>query len=119
MSRRVKEFIEISDFASLDELIEKLVTLRQGLPAFSEAELRLKGDDVFGRKLTISFMREQTEDEAGYDERCATLHRTLKRIGKARASLEAQESAALRDAEQLRLWRCYGYARLSGPMAAE
>lgn len=69
MSRRVKEFIDISDFASLDDLIARLEMVRDGLPAFAEAELRMKGDDVFGRKLTISFMREQTEEEASYDER--------------------------------------------------
>ena len=75
MSRRVKEFIEIGDFSSLDDLIDRLVALRDGLPAFAEAELRMKGDDVFGRKLSISFMREQTEDEAGYDERYAEVIR--------------------------------------------
>lgn len=69
MSRRVKEFIDISDFASLDDLIAKLEAVRDGLPSFAEAELRMKGDDVFGRKLTISFMREQTEEEASYDQR--------------------------------------------------
>jgi hypothetical protein len=76
MSRRVKEFIEISDFASLDRLIEQLVALRESLPAFAEAELRLKGDDVFGRKLTISFMREQSEEESACDERYAAVIRS-------------------------------------------
>lgn len=76
MSRRVKEFVEISDFASLDKLIEQLVALRDSLPAFAEAELRLKGDDVFGRKLVISFMREQSDDEAAYDERYAEVIRS-------------------------------------------
>jgi hypothetical protein len=71
MSRRVKEFIDIGDFASLDELIEKLIAVRDGLPGFAEAELRMKGDEVFGRKLSISFMRDQTEDEADYDDRYA------------------------------------------------
>ena len=75
MSRRVKEFIDISDFASLDELIEKLMVIRDGLPSFAEAELRLKGDDVFGRKLSISYMRDQTDEEAGYDERYADVIR--------------------------------------------
>ncbi len=75
MSRRVKEFIEISDFSSLDDLIAKLEAIRDGLPAFAEAELRLKGDDVFGRKLSISFMREQTEEEESYDERYAAVIR--------------------------------------------
>ena len=75
MSRRVKEFIDIGDFSSLDELIAKLEAVRESLPPFAEAELRLKGDDVFGRKLTISFMREQTGEEAGYDERYAEVIR--------------------------------------------
>jgi hypothetical protein len=85
MSRRVKEFIDIGDFASLDELIEKLVAVRDRLPGFAEAELRLKGDDVFGRKLSISYMREQTDDEAAYDERYADVikaaqQQTLERL---------------------------------------
>jgi hypothetical protein len=75
MSRRVKEFIDIGDFSSLDELIEKLVAVRENLPGFAEAELRMKGDDMFGRKLSISYMREQTEEEAGYDERYADVIR--------------------------------------------
>ena len=75
MSRRVKEFIEISDFASLDDLIAKLEAIRDGLPIFAEAELRMKGDDVFGRKLSISFMREQTAEEADYEDRYAEVIR--------------------------------------------
>lgn len=75
MTRRVKEFIDISDFASLDDLIGKLEAIRASLPAFAEAEMRLNGDDVFGRKLTISYMREQTSDEAEYDERYAEVIR--------------------------------------------
>ena len=75
MARRVKEFIEIGDFASLDELIDKLEAIRASLPRFAEAELRMKGDDVFGRKLTISYMREQTENEAEYEERYAEVIR--------------------------------------------
>ncbi len=71
MTRRVREFIEIRDFASLDELIDRLTAVRDGLPEDAEAELRLKGDDVFGRKLSISYMREQTAEEAACDARCA------------------------------------------------
>jgi hypothetical protein len=75
VSRRVKEFIDIGDFASLDDLIGQLQAIRDSLPEFAEAELRLKGDDVFGRKLSISYMREQTIEEAGYDERYAEVIR--------------------------------------------
>lgn len=71
MSRRVKEFIEIEDHSSLDELIAKLSEVRDGLPANSEAELRLRGDDVFGRKLSISYFRDQTAEEADCEARYA------------------------------------------------
>ena len=64
MSRRVKEFIEIEDHSSLDDLIAKLIEVRDALPAESEAELRLRGDDVFGRQLSISYFRDQTAEEA-------------------------------------------------------
>ena len=75
MSRRVKEFIDISDFSSLDDLIAKLEAVRTSLPAFAEAELRMKGDDVFGRKLSVSFMRDQTAEESDYDDRYAEVIR--------------------------------------------
>jgi hypothetical protein len=69
MSRRVKEFIDASEFTSLDDLIEKLTAIRDSLPASAEAELRIKGDHVFGRKLSISYLREQTAEEAACDAR--------------------------------------------------
>jgi hypothetical protein len=75
VSRRVKEFIEISDFASLDDLIARLEAVRDSLPPFAEAELRMKGDDVFGRKLSISFMRDQNGEEADYEQRYAEVIR--------------------------------------------
>jgi hypothetical protein len=67
MSRRVKDFIEIRDHSSLDALIEKLIEVRDGLPAAAEAEVKMRGDDIFGRQLSISFFREQTAEEAECD----------------------------------------------------
>ncbi|HKU92612.1 MAG TPA: hypothetical protein VJP82_04620 [Sphingomicrobium sp.] len=69
MSRRVKEFVDIADHISLDELIEKLAEVRGSLPDNAEAELRLRGDDVFGRKITISYLRDQTREEAEVEKR--------------------------------------------------
>ena len=71
MSRRVKEFIEIEDHVSLEELIAKLNEVREALPSDSEAELRLRGDDVFGRKLSICYFRDQTAEEAECEKRYA------------------------------------------------
>jgi len=69
MSRRVKEFVDIADQLSLDELIEKLAELRAGLPKDCDAELRLRGDDIFGHRLTISYFRDQTAEEAECEKR--------------------------------------------------
>ena len=71
MKRRVKEFIEIDDHSTLDELIATLNAVRDGLPPESEAELRLRGDDVFGRKLSVSYFRDQTAEEANIEARYA------------------------------------------------
>ena len=78
MSRRVKEFIDIGEHASLDELIGKLVDLRDKLPEDSEAELRLRGDEVFGRRITITYFREPTEEEAEIEKRYAEQSREAK-----------------------------------------
>ena len=69
MSRRVKEFIDISDHKSLDELIGQLTEVRDQLPEDSEAQLKLRGDEVFGHRLTISYFREQTDEEAECERR--------------------------------------------------
>lgn len=78
MSRRVKEFVDIEDHSSIDDLIEKLVRLRDGLPEDSEAELRLRGDEIFGRRITISYFRAQTEEEAECERRYAEAQREAK-----------------------------------------
>jgi hypothetical protein len=51
--------------------------------------------------------------------KCEQLHRRLRRIVKARGALEAQEAEALREAEQLRVWRYYGYGSLLEYMEME
>lgn len=69
MPRRVKDFIEISEFTSLDDLIKFLGIIRDSLPADSEAELRIRGDETFGHRLTISFLRQLTSEEATREAR--------------------------------------------------
>ena len=64
MNRRIKEFVDIGEHVSLDELIGRLAEVRDLLPEGSEAELRLRGDDVFGRKITIAYLRELSDEEA-------------------------------------------------------
>ena len=75
MGRKVKDFIEIREYASLDILIEKLIEARDSLPEDHEAEVKMKGDDVFGRQLSISFFRPQTQEEVECDARYAEAYR--------------------------------------------
>jgi hypothetical protein len=75
MSRMVKDFIEIRDCGSLDALIDSLVAARDSLPAGSQADVRLRGDDVFGRQIAISYLRPQTAEEAECDARYVSAYR--------------------------------------------
>ena len=63
MPRRIKDFIDISEYTSLDDLIRYLETIRDNLPPEHQAELKLRGDEIFGRRLTITYFREQTSEE--------------------------------------------------------
>jgi hypothetical protein len=69
MRRRVRDFIEISDYTSLDRLITALTAIRDSLPGDAEPELKLKGDDIFGRRLSITYLRELTVEEAECETR--------------------------------------------------
>ena len=64
MPRRVKDFIDISEYTSLDDLIRYLETIRDNLPDGHEAEMKIRGDEVFGRRLTITYFRDQSPEEA-------------------------------------------------------
>lgn len=69
MSRRIKEYVDIPDQLSVDELIDRLNVVRDALPEESDAELRLRGDEIFGHRITISYFRDQTEAEAAIEKR--------------------------------------------------
>lgn len=64
MTQMVRDIIEIVEYSSLDSVIDRLVELKKSLPEGAEAELQVKGDEVFGRKLCISFLRPHTPEEA-------------------------------------------------------
>ena len=78
MSRRVKEFVDVPDHVSIDDLIQKLTEIRDGLPKDADAELRLRGDDVFGHRITVSYFRKQTKEEAEIEKRYAAETREAK-----------------------------------------
>jgi hypothetical protein len=88
MKRRVKEFVDIDDHVSLDELFEKLAEVRSSLPQQAEAELRLRGDEVFGHRITISYLRDQTKEEAEIEKRYTQAAREAKERELARLQAE-------------------------------
>ena len=88
MSRRVKEFVDVADHVSIDDLIQKLSDIRDGLPDEAGAELRLRGDDVFGHRITISYFRAQTDEEADLEKRYAEATREAKERELARLQAE-------------------------------
>lgn len=67
MRTRVKDYIEVSDYTSLDRLITTLTAIRDSLPETAEPELKMRGDDVFGRRLSITYWRELTAEEQAAD----------------------------------------------------
>jgi hypothetical protein len=67
MRTRVKDYIEISDHTSLDRLITTLVAIRDSLPETAEPTLKMRGDDIFGRRLSISYWRELNAAEVEAD----------------------------------------------------
>jgi hypothetical protein len=70
MTRMIREFVDVPNHASLNDLIEELCAVRDALPAGTDAEVRMRGDDIFGRKLSISYSRPQTAAEKASDDRC-------------------------------------------------
>jgi len=78
MSRRVKDYIDIANHKSLDELIASLSELRDALPEGAEAELKLRGDEVFGHRITIAYFRDQTAEEAELERRYAEADKASK-----------------------------------------
>lgn len=91
MRRLVKDFIEVKDHRSLDQLIERLQEVRASLPEGAEPDVRMRGDDVFGRHLSISFSRPQTDEEAACDARYAAAYEES-----LRAKAEAEQPAPRR-----------------------
>jgi hypothetical protein len=78
MSRRVKDYVDIANHKSLDELIASLSAVRDALPEGAEAELKLRGDEVFGHRITIAYFREQTAEEAELERRYADADKAAK-----------------------------------------
>lgn len=60
----VREIVDIPESSSIDRLLESLTAVRARLPDPQEASVRLRGDDVFGQRITITYSRPATLEEA-------------------------------------------------------
>jgi hypothetical protein len=70
MTRMVRDFFEVEDKVSLDRMIDLLSMIRDQLPDGAEdAKVQMRGDDIFGRRLSVSYLRPQTAEEAALDAR--------------------------------------------------
>jgi hypothetical protein len=67
----IKDYVEVTEHASLDTLIAQLTEIRDSLPADADAEVRIRGDAVFGRHICIGFRRPLTPEEAAAEGRYA------------------------------------------------
>ena len=70
-TRQIREYVEIDSHRLLDEVIAGLSSVRDSLPPSAEADVRMRGDDIFGRHLCVSYLRELTPEEAGCEARYA------------------------------------------------
>jgi hypothetical protein len=78
--RRDREIIEIGECTSLGAVIERLQSLHGRLPENSEAQVEVHGDDNFGSRITVTYSRELTAEEAELESRYAS-RRTRARGG--------------------------------------
>ncbi|HEY0115977.1 MAG TPA: hypothetical protein VGB54_09675 [Allosphingosinicella sp.] len=76
MTRMIKDFVEVGDHTSLDALIARLTELRDSLPPAAEAEIKVRGDDTYGRHLCIGYLRPLTAEEAACEGRYAGTRRS-------------------------------------------
>ena len=96
MTRLVREVAEVRECGSLGELIDRLVRIRDGLPDPSRADAQMRGDDVFGRFIAVSYLREQTEEEAERDARYSDAYLRSLRAKLARVQAEVDLVSAAR-----------------------
>lgn len=60
----VREYIEIQPPHSLETLIERLAEVKRSIPTDARPEqVSLRGDDVFGRHILVTYLRPERPDE--------------------------------------------------------
>ncbi len=63
MRTLVREIVDVGECATIDTLMERLAAVRATLPDPREADVRMRGDDFFGWRITITYSRPATCEE--------------------------------------------------------
>lgn len=64
MRTLVREIVDVRECATIDALMERLAAVRARLPDPQDADVRMRGDDFFGWRITITYSRPATREEA-------------------------------------------------------
>jgi len=80
MTRMIKDYVEVGEFTTLDEMIARLSEIRDSLHHDAETEMRIRGDAVFGRHLCVGFKRPLTAEEAACEGRYQDEERRLRSV---------------------------------------
>ena len=69
MRKRDRRIIEVADCTPLDAVIERLQVLRGTLSDEAHAAVKVEGDDTFGWRLKVSYLRDATPEETELEAR--------------------------------------------------
>ncbi len=69
MHRRDREVIDIGECTPLDDVLEQLHALRGNLSQGAQAMVKVSGDENFGWRLTVTYLRESTAEESELEAR--------------------------------------------------
>ena len=72
MRKSDREIIEIGACTPLDSVLERLQCLRLSLPDDAQPMVKVNGDDNFGWRLTVTYLREATAEENELQARYAS-----------------------------------------------
>jgi hypothetical protein len=67
--RHEREIIEIGECTPLDAVLDRLHSLHGSLSEEAQAMVKVEGDDTFGWRLNVSYLREATLEETELEAR--------------------------------------------------
>lgn len=60
----VREFVEVSGNTSIEDLIARLTAIKAQMPSDAgEEQVRVRGDEVFGHHILVTYLRPETAEE--------------------------------------------------------